>query len=61
MQSTAVLTCPKGESAVRVAPLGLPLEHEASGEAVSTVLKRCPRCRTWSWMTLERQGTTENG
>jgi hypothetical protein len=58
MQTTSTLTCPKCESAVRVAPLGFPLENEGSGEAVSTVLKRCPRCRTWSWMSLEQQGTS---
>jgi hypothetical protein len=58
MQTTAVLTCPKCESAVRVAPLGFPLENEAGDEAASRVLKRCPRCRTWSWMSLARQGTT---
>jgi hypothetical protein len=40
---------------IAVAPLAMPLMHESSGEATSAVLKRCPECRTWSWMTLERQ------
>jgi hypothetical protein len=40
---------------IAVAPLAMPLMHESSGEATSAVLKRCPECRIWSWMTLERQ------
>jgi hypothetical protein len=39
---------------IAVAPLAMPLTHEVSGEVTSAVLKRCPECRTWSWMTLER-------
>lgn len=50
-----VLTCPRCATMIAVAPLAMPLTHDVSGEVTSAVLKRCPECRTWSWMTLERQ------
>lgn len=54
MEASPVLTCPKCSAAVRVAPIGiLPMDD---GNGVSgNILKRCPRCRTWSWMTLQTQ------
>lgn len=52
-----VITCPKCDAAVRVAQLGLPIENETNGDNSSTILKRCPRCQTWSWMALQRQET----
>jgi ribosomal protein S27AE len=58
MQPIPALTCPKCGAAVRVAPLGFPPTDELSGEAAGTVLKQCPRCRAWSWMTLQPQEAT---
>jgi hypothetical protein len=55
MSSDRVLTCPRCATMIAVAPLAMPLMHEQSGEVTSAVLKRCPECRAWSWMTLERQ------
>ena len=55
MPADRVLTCPRCATMIAVALLAMPLTHEVSGEVTSAVLKRCPECRTWSWMTLERQ------
>ena len=55
MITERVLTCPRCSTVFGVAPLALPLVNEASGEVTGAVLKRCPECRSWSWMTLERQ------
>jgi hypothetical protein len=40
---------------IPVAALAMPLENKLNGEVASAVLKRCPECRDWSWMTPERQ------
>ena len=55
MQSQPDLACPNCSAVVRVAPVGFPLQDETSGEASGSVLKRCPRCEVWSWMTLQAQ------
>ncbi len=55
MSRDRVLTCPKCDTLIAVSALAMPLVDETSGEATGAVLKRCPECRTWSWMTLERQ------
>jgi hypothetical protein len=55
MSSERVLACPRCGTVIAVAPLAIPLVNNASGEVTGAVLKRCPECRTWSWMTLERQ------
>lgn len=49
------LTCPRCNAMIGVSVLAMPLVDEASGEATGAVLKRCPECRQWSWMTLEPQ------
>ena len=54
MESTPVLICPKCSAAVRMAPLGL-LPVDETGSETGNILKRCPRCRVWSWMTLQHQ------
>lgn len=55
MEPLPVVTCPKCSAAVRLAPLGLPIQVDENGESSSSVLKQCPRCHTWSWMTLQPQ------
>jgi hypothetical protein len=55
MSADRLLTCPRCATMVPVAPLAMPLENKLNGELTSAVLKRCPECRDWSWMTLERQ------
>ncbi len=55
MTSERVLTCPRCSTVFYVASIALPLVDEASGEVTGALLKRCPECRIWSWMTLERQ------
>lgn len=54
MNRSPVVTCPKCSAAVRVAPLGLLPQEDAGGEG-GNVLKRCPRCKAWSWMSLQAQ------
>jgi phage FluMu protein Com len=54
MESMTVVTCPRCSNAVRVASLGL-LPRETDGGESGNVLKHCPRCKTWSWMTLQTQ------
>lgn len=58
MQRTPALTCPNCAADVYPAPLGFPPVDETSGEVNGTILTRCRRCRTWSWMTLQRQEAT---
>jgi phage FluMu protein Com len=55
MPADRALSCPRCTTQIEVAPLVMPLLDEASGEVTGAVLKRCPRCRTWSWMTPARQ------
>ena len=58
MQQHPVLTCPKCDAVVRVAPLGFLPVDTPGGDGHRTILKRCPRCQAWSWMTLQPQETT---
>lgn len=58
MQRLPALTCPRCTSDIRLAPIGFPPMDETSGEANGTILKKCPRCRTWSWMTLQAQAAS---
>ena len=58
MSPAPVLTCPQCATLIAVSPLAMPLVNDANGEVTSAVLKRCPECRNWSWMTLERQPAT---
>ena len=55
MSPDRVLTCPRCSTVFGVASVAMPLVDEGSGEVTGAVLKRCPECRVWSWMTLERQ------
>ena len=55
MPAERALSCPKCSTMIDVSPLIMPLVDEASGEVRGAVLKRCPECRSWSWMTPERQ------
>jgi uncharacterized C2H2 Zn-finger protein len=55
MPADRVLTCPRCSTVIDVAPVAMPLINESNGEPTGAVLKRCPACRAWSWMTLERQ------
>jgi len=55
MPADHALMCPRCSTVIDVMPLALPLVHAASGEVTGAVLKRCPGCRIWSWMTLECQ------
>ena len=55
MPADRSLTCPKCDTLIGVAPIVMPLLDERSGEVTGAVLKRCPECREWSWMTPERQ------
>ncbi|MGH2586852.1 MAG: hypothetical protein ACRDJE_18215 [Dehalococcoidia bacterium] len=55
MAAERILTCPRCSTVIGVAPLAMPLVNELNGEVTGAVLKRCPECRVWSWMTLERQ------
>ena len=55
MSTERVLTCPRCSTVFGVASVAMPLVNEASGEVTGAVLKRCPACRVWSSMTLERQ------
>jgi hypothetical protein len=58
MPADRTLNCPKCSTLIEVAPLAIPLLDEESGQITGAVLKRCPRCETWSWMTPERQTTS---
>lgn len=49
------LACPQCDTLIAVSLVALPLRDGASGQAIGAVLKQCPHCRAWSWMTLERQ------
>lgn len=51
-----LVCCPKCGSTVNVPVLNVPLRDPASEEIVSTILKRCPQCQAWSWMSLQAQG-----
>jgi hypothetical protein len=57
MSTDRTLTCPKCSTLIEVSLLAMPLLDEESGEVTGAVLKRCPRCDAWSWMTPERQRT----
>lgn len=58
MPADRALTCPRCHTLIVIAPLAMPLLDEISGEVTGAVLKRCPECRCWSWMTPERQRTS---
>ena len=49
------LSCPKCSTLIYIAPVGITLLDESNGEVTGAVLKRCPHCSSWSWMTPERQ------
>jgi hypothetical protein len=53
-----LVNCPKCGSSVYVPVLNVPLRDPVSAEIVSTILKRCPHCLLWSWMSLQTQSTT---
>ena len=53
MLESAVRTCPNCTAVVRVVTLALPVEFAGGDDA--NILKRCPRCRVWSWMALQQQ------
>lgn len=55
MFAERALSCPRCATMIAVASVAMPLVNESNGEVTGAVLKRCPECRTWSWMTLERQ------
>lgn len=55
MQRESV-SCPRCETSMEIPPLDFPLRDPNSAEATGTILKRCPRCRTWNWMSLQTQG-----
>lgn len=57
MSAERTFSCPKCSTLIEVLVLALPLVDETSGEVTGAVLKCCPRCETWSWMTPERQRT----
>lgn len=53
MHVMPLLTCPKCSAAVRLAPIML--APEDGTQDFGNILKRCPRCQEWSWMTLQPQ------
>ena len=55
MSADRTLSCPRYSTLIEVSTLVMPLVDEASGEVTGAVLKRCPSCCSWSWMTPERQ------
>jgi ribosomal protein S27AE len=55
MTADRSLSCPKCGTLIAVPPVGIALLDEANGEVTGAVLKRCPRCTAWSWMTPEPQ------
>lgn len=57
MQRDSV-SCPRCGTTIDVPALSFPLRDPASAEVTGTILKRCPRCRTWSWMSLQAQEAT---
>lgn len=50
--------CPRCGATVGVPALNFPLRDPVSSEATGTILKRCPRCKTWNWMSLQTQEAT---
>jgi len=52
------VTCPRCSTTIEVPALNVPLREPGSAEAAGTILKRCPRCDAWSWMSLQAQEAT---
>ena len=54
MRRESVL-CPQCGTAIDVPALNVQLREPNGSEGAGSILKRCPRCRTWSWMSLQAQ------
>lgn len=55
MTADRSLSCPKCSTLIPVPSVGIALLDEENGEVTGAVLKRCPGCAAWSWMTPEPQ------